>query len=475
MNKKPNIIVFFTDQQRWDTTGVHGNPLGLTPNFDRVAARGTHLFNSYTCQPVCLPARCSFQTGKYAEAAGCFNNSQHLSPDDKTIAHHLNDAGYHTGYIGKWHLAPDDPVTEEYRGGYQTWLGANLAEFLSGPYDAQLFNNDNEAVKLPGYRPDAYTDAAIRFVDEHKEEPFFLFLSFLEPHHQNSCDAYCAPDGYREQYAGRWTPPDLATLGGTSAHHLGGYYGCVKRIDECFGRMLDALKSLGLDDDTIVIFTSDHGCHFKTRNDEYKRSCHDASIRVPTAITGPGFERGGQVREMVSLIDLPPTILDAAGVDVPSEMHGRSLLPLVNRQTTDWPEEVFVQISESCVGRAIRTERWKYSVVAPDAHPFTDGGADVYVEDALYDTHADPYEQNNLIGLESLREVQDDLQTRLIRRMEAADEKAPEIKPAEPWADAQLYNNYEAVRELLRQLRTGELNEIYSNRTKKNNLFKKES
>ena len=112
-------------------------------------------------------------------------------------------------------------------------------------------------------------------------------------------------------------PPDLAALGGSAHQHLGGYYGMVKRLDEALGRLLDALKSLDLLDNTIVLFTSDHGCHFKTRNAEYKRSCHESSIRVPTALSGPGFEGGGQVRQLVSLVDLPPTLLDAAGLPVP--------------------------------------------------------------------------------------------------------------------------------------------------------------
>src|SRR5690606_4556048 len=122
---------------------------------------------------------------------------------------------------------------------------------------------------------------------------------------------------YAERYTGRWMPPDLAELGGNAARSLGGYFGMVKRLDEALGRVLDALRSLGKLDDTIVLFTSDHACHFKTRNGEYKRSWHDSSIRVPTALYGPGFRSGGQVRELVSLIDLPPTLLDAAGIPVP--------------------------------------------------------------------------------------------------------------------------------------------------------------
>jgi len=314
----PTVIVFFTDQQRWDTTGVHGNPLDLTPNFDRMAQQATHVFNTFTCQPVCGPARACLQTGLYATQTGVFHNGIALSPESVTLAHHFRDAGYHTAYIGKWHLADQDPVPEGQRGDYEYWLASNVLEFTSEPYDTVTYDNENKAVKLPGYRVDALTDAAIRYIDAHQDGPFYLFLSFLEPHHQNHIDDYVPPDGYRERYTGRWIPPDLAALGGSAHQHIAGYYGLVKRLDEAFGRLLDALKSLDLADNTIVLFTSDHGCHFKTRNAEYKRSCHESSIRVPTAIQGPSFDGGGHIRQLVSLVDLPPTLLDTAG---PSPMR----------------------------------------------------------------------------------------------------------------------------------------------------------
>lgn len=425
----PNVIVFFTDQQRWDTTGVHGNPLGLTPNFDRLATGGTHLYHSFTNQPVCGPARSLLQTGLYPTTTGCFRNKIPLPAGSKTLAHYFREAGYTTGYIGKWHLAKENPVPEEQRGGYEYWLAANALEHESDSYDAIVFNNDNERVKLPGYRVDALTDAAIRYIDKHQDDPFFLFLSFLEPHHQNHRDDYPSPDVYTDAYTGRWTPPDLAALGGTSAQHLGGYYGMVKRLDEALGRIVDAVKSLDLRDDTIILFATDHACHFKTRNSEYKRSCHESSIRIPTAITGPGFNSRGQIRELVSLIDLPPTLLDAAGIPVPDSMQGRSILPLLRRDTEDWPDDVYVQISEAQVGRAIRTSRWKYSVSSPD--PIGDvPSSERYVEEFLYDLQADPYELTNLIGFESHREVTAVLRERLLRRMAEAGEGPAEIIPA---------------------------------------------
>nr|WP_145156406.1 sulfatase-like hydrolase/transferase [Paenibacillus terrae] len=427
---QPNVIVFFTDQQRWDTTGAHGNPLGLTPNFDRMAASGTHLYHSFTCQPVCGPARSVFQSGLYPTTTGCYRNKIPLPEGTKTLAHYFHEAGYKTGYIGKWHLADENPVTERGRGGYEYWLAANALEMTSDSYDAVVFNKDNERVKLPGYRVDALTDAAIRFIDAEQERPFFLFLSFLEPHHQNHRDDYPSPDVYRDSYTGRWTPPDLAALGGTSAQHLGGYYGMVKRLDEALGRLIDAVKSLELADNTIILFTSDHGCHFKTRNSEYKRSCHESSIRVPTAAIGPGFDSRGQIRELVSLIDLAPTLLDAAGIPVPDVMQGRSILPLLSRDTKEWPDDVYIQISEAQIGRAIRTSRWKYSVSSAD--PVQDSASsDVYYEEYLYDLVADPYELTNLIGSESHREVTAALRERLLRRMVEAGEQPARIEPAE--------------------------------------------
>ncbi|MHB8645111.1 MAG: sulfatase-like hydrolase/transferase [Thermomicrobiales bacterium] len=428
---QPNVVVFFTDQQRWDTAGIHGNPLDLTPNFDRMARRGTHFANTFTMQPVCGPARSCFQTGRYATATGCFKNSIPLPRDARTLAHLFDAAGYETGYIGKWHLGTGRGAVErEERGGYDYWLAANALEFTSDAYDTVMYDNDNQRVKLPGYRVDALTDAAIRYIDTHRRSPFYLFISYLEPHHQNHRDDYPAPEGYAERYTGRWTPPDLQALIGTAPQHLGGYYGMVKRLDEALGRLLDALASIGLDDETVVLCTSDHGCHFRTRNAEYKRSCHESSIRVPAAACGPGFDGGGMVPQLVSLLDFPPTLLDAAGIAVPPEMQGRSALPLVRGERAGWPEEVFVQISESQVGRCVRTSRWKYSVSAPGTDGTRDASADTYQEEFLYDLRADPYELTNLIGYASHAEAATVLRGRLIRRMVEAGEAAPTIVPA---------------------------------------------
>lgn len=448
---QPNVIVFFTDQQRWDTAGVHDNPMGLTPNFDRLANNGTHFANTFTCQPVCAPARASLQTGLYATNAGVWRNGLGLSPDTMTLGHYFRDAGYSTGYIGKWHLyagqgevtgrygpKPTEPVPPEYRGGYDFWRGANLLEFVSDAYDMRLYDNDGIERSYPGYRVDAQTDLAIDFVSQNRAAPFFLFLSYLEPHHQNHTDAYLAPHGYAELYRDVWTPPDLQALTGSAPRQLPGYYGAIKRLDEALGRIVDATYSLGILDNTIIIYLSDHGCHFHTRIGFDKRSGHEASIRVPCMASGPGFERGGRVTNLVSLVDIPPTLLDAAGIPVPGSMEGTSLVPLVSRRTDDWRDYIFVQISESSVGRAIRTRRWKYIVAAERKQGFgspadgavEDADADTYIETDLYDLEHDPYELRNLAGATAYRAVADRLKERLLRRIREVEGASPRIHNA---------------------------------------------
>ncbi len=424
MRNSPNIIVFFTDQQRWDSVGLHGNPMSLTPNFDRLAAEGMFIPNSFTCQPVCGPARSALQTGLYPTTTGCFRNDIPLPAGQKTLAHHFAEGGYETSYIGKWHLASQDPVPLAQRGGYQHWLASNILEFTSYAYDTTMFNDAEEAVKLPGYRVDALTDAAVRYVTKPKDKPFFLFLSFLEPHHQNEFDDYPAPVGYEDRIRKNMQlPRDLLALQGSSDEHYPGYMGMVQRLDEALGRLVDSLISSKQLDNTIILFTSDHGCHFKTRNNEYKRSCHESSIRVPTFFHGPGLMNKGPYDGLVSLIDLPPTLLDAAGLPVPEEMQGQSIL----RKTPTPEENVFIQISEHHVGRALRTRRWKYEITAADLSGNVDMNSPRYQEAYLYDLEKDPYELENLCDREDHAEIRNVLRAELLKRIVDAGEPRPEI------------------------------------------------
>lgn len=436
MKNQPNVIVFLTDQQRWDTVGVHGNPADLSPNFDRLAQAGTLLEHSYSVQPVCAPSRASIQTGQYASQTGVFRNGIPLPENATTLAKVFRKHAYQTAYIGKWHLASSEPVAEAERAGYQHWLAANLLEFSSDAYDTVVYDANGEAQKLPGYRVDALTDAAIDYINDHQQEPFFLFVSLLEPHHQNHVDDYIAPQGYRERYQDAWTPPDLAALPSqyhSVQRHLAGYYGMVKRIDEAFGRLMDALESLSLLENSIVVFTSDHGCHFRTRNQEYKRSCHDASLRVPTLLTGPGFWEGGRLTALTTLLDIAPTLLDACGLECPEEFQGQSVLPLLAGHKGR--QSVFYQISESEVGRGLRTQRWKYAVTAPDKDGFKDAASEHYAETYLYDLKHDPYELHNLVAYPSHAEVRKELRAMLQQHIQSIEGYACTISEVEQLAE----------------------------------------
>jgi len=428
---RPNVIVFFTDQQRWDTTGAHGNPLGITPNFDRICQRGTFFEYAFTPNPVCAPARAALQTGRYPTEVGVHCNGLTLPTGVPSMARWFGDAGFDTAYFGKWHLASQDPVPEGERGGYTSWLAANRLEWTSRPYDTRLYNEADEELFLPGYRTDALVDATIQWIDGHvrtsPEKPFFVFLSLLEPHHQNNVDRYVAPDGY-ERYGTGWVPADLQALAGSSATHLPGYLGCIKRIDEGLGRLLDALHSLSLTDDTVLFYTSDHGCHFRTRNDEYKRSCHEASIRLPMAAQGPYFDNRGVVSDLVSLLDVPTMLGAAAGLKLPSDLPGRHLADGETQNSVTGgmksdvlPEGLLVQISESEVGRALRTRRWKYHVqgVGVDSR---DPAAKTYIERSLFDLEDDPHELRNLAFHPGLATVRAELREHLRTRMALAGE-----------------------------------------------------
>ncbi|MCP4642161.1 MAG: sulfatase-like hydrolase/transferase [bacterium] len=437
MPDQPNILFIFSDQQRWDTLGCYGSPIDLTPNLDAMAAGGVRFDKAFTCQPVCGPARSCLQTGLYATETGCWRNDIALPQNIPTVPRRLRAAGYEVGYIGKWHLASTGednnyrtkPVPPELRGGYDDyWLASDVLEFTSHAYDGHMFNADMDRVEFPEgkYRVDALTGFALDYLrTRDREQPFFLFLSFIEPHHQNDHNHFEGPTGSKDRFKNAPVPADLEGTDGDWREEWADYLGCCGRLDEAVGCLRAELDALGLADDTLVIYTSDHGCHFRTRNSEYKRSCHENTIRVPMVVNGPGF-RGGQVADnLVSLIDLPPTIMSAAGENA-DDMQGRSLQPLADGTAEEWLDEVFVQISESQTGRAIRTPRWKYSVRAPGKSA---ARADAYHEDFLYDLNADPHEKTNLVRAPAHEGTRAVLRDRLIRRMKEANEKTPRILP----------------------------------------------
>ncbi len=428
--KKPNIIFYFADQQRWDTV----TPT-LTPSLTQLAEEGVKFSNCFTCQPVCGPARACLQSGTYATENRSYWNGIALKQDIKPLAEYFNENGYDTAYIGKWHLASDrypgigihcenSSIPKDRQGGYKYLRAADVLEFTSHGYDGYVFDEDGNKIDFVGYRADCINDFATEYIDNRKnDKPFFMFISQLEPHHQN--DRHCY-EGYKptvESFKDYPIPDDLTFLKGDYKKSYPDYISAINRLDYNVGRLCDKLKEKGIYEDTIIIYTSDHGSHFKTRNLEYKRSSHDSCTHIPLIIKGGKFLGGKEIVDVVSLIDLPATLLDMAGITIPESYSGYSL------QSDKKREHAFIQISESQVGRAIRTKDYLYSVRAVGIG-YVKAKAKVYFEDYLYDINKDPIQKYNLVKSKDYKKVRRELKEQLSKQMVEIGEKKPIILPA---------------------------------------------
>ncbi|MCD8104205.1 MAG: sulfatase-like hydrolase/transferase [Lachnospiraceae bacterium] len=448
--QKKNIVFYFSDQQRADTCGCYGQPLPITPNLDRLAGNGVLFANAFTPQPVCGPCRALFQTGQYPTRTGCFRNNIMLPAGIKTLGSYMEDAGYETAYVGKWHLASDGDLNQapvidhtitaipkELRGGYTGfWRAADVLEFTSHGYDGYVFDENNRKILFTGYRADCINGMALEFLDvRDRNRPFFLTVSQIEPHHQNDRGHYEGPVGSKEKYRKFELPGDLKALGGNAACEYPDYLGQCASLDENLGRLIAKLKEKELYEDTIIIYTSDHGSHFRTRNldahlnggDDYKRTGHDAALKVPLVIAGGAYTGGQVVDDLVSTESLPKTILAMVGVDVGDAMIGENLLEVVEKKYPGRENQVFAQISESRIGWCIRTPEFLYAIYAPGMNGCASASADVYADDYLYDMRNDPYQLNNVVEDAAYPEIKADLRRRLLDWMEKAEGNRPVI------------------------------------------------
>ena len=451
---RPNIIFYFSDQQRADTCGCYGQELPITPCVDSLAEEGVLFTHAYTAQPVCGPCRALFQTGKYPTETGCFRNNVALPLDTKTIAHYFTEAGYETAYVGKWHLASDGaleaPPTIDYhhsaiplerRGGYTGfWRVSDVLEFTSHGYDGYVFDEHMQKREFKGYRADCMVDYALEFLDGRTSDtPFFLTVSQIEPHHQNDCNHYQGPEGSKERYKNYTLPGDLVALEGDYREEYPDYLGACERVDYNLGRIVTALKEKGLYENTIIVFTSDHGSHFRTRNkdqhllgyDDYKRTCHDAALHVPLVIRGGAYRGGGKISSLVSTASLAKTLLAMADIEVGNDMVGENLLDVVQGKNNNRKNEIFAQISESRVGRALRTSRYTYAVCAPQVNGGSSKDSPVYIDDFLYDMEKDPFQLQNLIHDPDYATTKDFLRKRLVHWINEAEGYTPEIFESE--------------------------------------------
>jgi arylsulfatase A-like enzyme len=470
MEKPKNILFVFTDQQRADTIGFKVGDNEVTPNLSRIAEDGTLFENAFTCQPVCGPARACIQTGTYATENGIYRNGLGLDmqPQNqgRTLATWLSKAGYEVGYIGKWHLGSNSgradfdigeqvtfhrsAVKKGHRGGYNDfWLAADGLEHTSHGYNGMvdqswgdgphpkgfMFDTENNKVEFEGYRVDAQTDFVLDYIKNRSgDRPWFLFTSYLDPHHQNDHQRYEGPKGSKEMFK---IPKDQVPKDLWGAEWLNegdweknypDYLGACWSLDKNFNRIIELLKEKDMLEDTLVIYTSDHGSHFHTREGEYKRNSCDGCLNVPMIIRGPGFNNGVRVKSLVSILDLVPTILQAAGVPIPDHIRGKPLQLLSEGNIPDeWPDAIFAEISESQVGRAIRTHKWKYSMKAPGLTSRAFSKSPIYMEEFLFDLENDPSELINLVDDPKYSDVRKELGEKLKDNMVEIGEKRPII------------------------------------------------
>ncbi|HEV7226094.1 MAG TPA: arylsulfatase, partial [Pirellulales bacterium] len=350
---RPNVILVMTDDQGYGDLGAHGNPKIKTPNLDRFARESVELSQFYVC-PVCSPTRSSLLTGRYNYRTGVvdtFVGRSLMFADEVTLAEMLGAAGYRTGIFGKWHLGDNYPLRAMDQGFQEALVikGGGIRQPSDPPGGDGYFNpmlmHNGRLEPSRGYCSDVYTDAAIQFIEQPSERPFFVYLPFNAPH-----GPFEAPEkelaAYRQENLGPDEFPKFGypQRGKVGQDDLARAYAMVTNIDENFGRLMTKLDELRLTKNTIVIFLTDNGPpqpRYNAGLHGLKGSVYEGGIRVPFYIRWPARLPPGQQREIAAAhIDVAPTLLEACGVEPPAgvKFDGRGLMKVLLGKTDDWPE-----------------------------------------------------------------------------------------------------------------------------------------
>jgi len=394
-SERPNVLLVQADQWRGQALGCVGNEQMNTSNIDALSEEGVLFERTFSPCPVCSPARGSIQTGCYPHRHRVIGNTfldVPLSDDVETIAESLRSVGYDTGYVGKWHLdgAANSPsyVPTSRRRGYEFWSGFDRdghQHFRGHP----IFASPSIPKWIGDRQPDVQTEIALDFLDQSHDTPFFLYLSWGPPHHP-----YNAPEEYREQYdeeALDLRPNVPEEDESETRENLASYYAMCTWLDDNLGRLLSELEHRGLADDTLVVFTSDHGDFVGSHGRYGKRAPQDESSRVPLLIRYPGEVNAGiRSSAIVNLIDLAPTLLSLCDAPIPDTMQGRDLSSLPFENTERKPGHTYMEgfathrSQFDSPWRAIRTDQYLYTV-------------DLDLETIhLFDVEEDPYQLHNL-------------------------------------------------------------------------------
>ncbi|WP_284645141.1 sulfatase family protein [Paenibacillus silviterrae] len=433
---KPNIIYLFADQWRKHAVGFMGEDPVITPHIDRFAKESLMFEHALSCTPLCSPHRAALMTGKYPQSNGVYTNCKigapiMLSPEEVCIGDVLKAEGYRTGYIGKWHLdLPEQNVSEEPLSGARDWdaytpPGPKRHGFdfwySYGAYDHHLephyWRNTPEMIHVKQWSLEHETDVAIDYIQTHAcgEKPFALFVSWNPPHSPFEL----VPDKYKRLYEGRDLPMRPNVKPEQLAAHTGepfesgeaalrrymrDYYAAISGLDEQFGRIWEEVRRLGLEENTLIVLSSDHGELMGSHGFMAKHSWHEESIAIPCLMHWPGTIKAGRTDLLFNSVDIMPTLLGLAGIPVPAaaegidvscEIRGERQMDIASAFICAFPgrKDAMEQFTAQGLDnrqfgwRGIRTKRYTYVV-----HKGYLPGAKA--ERLLYDNEQDPYQMN---------------------------------------------------------------------------------
>ena len=446
---KPNIVYIFADEWRAQATGYAGDPNCETPVLDQFAAESVNFRNAVSGCSVCCPARASLMTGQYPLTHGVFINDVELNPNVDSIARILGRSGYETGFIGKWHIygSPDGAygcreayVPRDYQLGFDYWKGFECTHDYNDSY--YFFNDDPTPRKWDGYDAFPQAEDAASFVRDRSgsDTPYMLMLSWGPPHFP----LHTAPEEYQARYRDRTielrenVPEHLHDK---AQEELRGYYAHIAAVDDALKIVLDAIKASGDADNTIVIFTSDHGDMRQSQALDTKLFPFEESIGVPFLIRWPQA-LGRESRTIDVPIDVPdhlPTLLGLVGADVPDAVQGSDWSGVIRGESTPSGDETALlsmaaEFTELCRNgmrayRGLRTDRYTY--VRNLDGPWL-----------LYDNREDPFQKRNLIGKPEHASLQEDLEARLVTRLE---ELGDTFEDGEVYIERAGYGHYKEV------------------------------
>ncbi|HGJ65784.1 TPA: DUF4976 domain-containing protein [bacterium] len=433
MKKQPNLVFVFADQMRGMSMGCSGDPNVITPNMDNMAENGIRFSHAYANCPVCTPSRATILTGRYPISHRTITNDLPMPEDEITFGKVLKQTGYKTGYIGKWHLdgIPRDKFTPlgSARHGFDYWAVWNCAHSY---FDGKVFLDTPDVIQLDGYEPEAQTNLTLDFIRKNADNPFCVFLSWGPPH-----DPYFqVPEKYRQLYvpeslilpANIPENPDIshAPLGRKDAENgmkriLADYYSAITALDEYLGRIIKLIDELGLAEDTVIVFTSDHGDMLFSQNSFKKQQPYEEAVNIPLIVQWKGHIPCGCISDtLFSTADFLPTLLSLMGVDHPDGIEGYDLSWVFNGRKGDEPDSVFlmdlVPMDEGIrLGidewRGVRTKRYTYAQWL--------NGKDWI----LYDNENDPFQLNNLVNDPNFAHIKFALKEEMQRWMEKSGDK----------------------------------------------------